>query len=195
MKQSKTKKVPAQIFERDLSESGWIYRNKSDHVFALKARIFGFDLLAFDDFLERELSSPKSKDVLAWMVKRRSQASAAIESKNLPLAKAILEVMHVYYQLVSREDYLLPKARHGAKFVAKKQGAAGAVRKAIETALKANPKLTPEKVWEQLKAKPPQGLEFYGTGAARHIWREGRKDTGWRRFQNIVSDEKTKLKG
>jgi hypothetical protein len=195
MKEPKMSGAVVQLFPRDLSENGWIYRSRSDHFFALKAQILGFDLLAFDEFLEREVSGPKSKEVLAWLMKRRGQACEALEAKNLPLGKAILEMLHVYYQLVRREEFLLPTARHGKKFVAKKPGASGPVRKAIARVLKKNAKLTAEKVWQCLKDDPPRGLEFYGSGAARHIWRKGRRDTGWRRFQNIVSEEKVKLRG
>jgi hypothetical protein len=195
MSRSKTASTAAQLFPRDLSEFGWVYRSKEDHVFALKARILGFDLLAFDEFLERELSGPKSKDVREWLVKRRTQACAALQAKDLSLGKAILEMLHVHYQLARREDVLLPKAKHGTKFVAKKPGATGPVRKAIAKVLKSNPTFTVEKVWQCLKANPPKVLEFYGSAASRYIWSEGRPDTGWRRFQNIVSEEKSKFKG
>ena len=185
----------AQLFPRDDSATGWVYRSKEDHFFALKARILGFDLLAFDDFLERELTGPKSTQVLTWLTNRRGQARAALQLKNIPLAKAIMEMLHVYYQLVRREDYLLPKAKHGAKFVAKKSGASGPVRKAITRALKTNPKFSAEKVWKFFVSNPPRGLEFYGAGEKRYIWSTGRADTGWRRFQNIVSEERKKLGG
>jgi hypothetical protein len=195
MSLSKTAPTAAQLFPRDLSESGWIYRSKEDHVFALKALILGFDLLAFDEFLERELSGPKSKDVREWLVERRTHACAALQAKDLSLGEAILEMLHVYYQLVRREDVLLPKAKHGMKFVAKKPGGVGPVRKAIARVLKSNPTFTAEQVWQCLKANPPKGLEFHGSAALRHVWSTGRQNTGWRRFQNIVSEEKTKLKG
>jgi hypothetical protein len=183
-----------QLFPRDLSPKGWVYRDRNEHFFALKARVLGFDLLGFDDFLERELTGPNCADVLAWLMKRRGQARDAIDKGNLPLGRAIVEMLHVYYQLVRREDVLLPKARHGSKFVGKKRGASGPVRKAIAKVLKLNPALKTEDVWQTLTDKPPKGMDFHGDGKDRHIWTDQRGPTGWHQFQNLVSEERTKLK-
>lgn len=185
------------LFARRLSSDGWVYDDKTEHAFAVACSVWGFSLVAFDNFLEAtDWSGPGAQLNLKRFLSRRSEAIAAFTGKNLRLMRAIIEGLGAQQQLIQADETLRPKAKHGSKFVAKKPGSAGPVRKAISRALRKNPTHTADAVWRLLAANPPKNLEFYGiTVDRRYIRREGHLDTGWRRFQNIVSEERKRLTG
>jgi hypothetical protein len=185
------------FFARRLSANGWVYDDKTEHAFALACSVWGFSLVGFDNFLEAaDWSTPGAQANLKHFLKRRSEAIAAFTGKNLRLMRAIIEGLATQQELIQADEVLRPKAKHGSKFVAKKPGSAGPVRKVIAKALRKNPASSAEEVWGLLTADPPQNLEFYGTTPERrYIRRQGHPDTGWRRFQNIVSEERKKLTG
>ena len=86
---------------------------------------------------------------------------------------------------------------HGAKMRAgRKVGAVGAVRKAIQRVLKDTPTATTAEVWSAIKARPPKGLEFRETTKlGKYIESMSTKSkapatTGYRRFENMVSEER-----
>lgn len=190
-------KPPSPLFARRLSSGGWVYDDKTEHAFAVACSVWGFSLVAFDNFLEAtDWTGAGAKANLEHLLKRRSEAIAAFTGKNLRLMRAIIEGLAAQQQLIQADEALRPKARHGSKFVAKKPGSSGPVRKAVASALRKSPTLKVEGVWGVLASNPPKNLEFYGTTAERrYIRRKDHPDTGWRRFQNIVSEERKKIAG
>lgn len=183
------------LFARRLSSDGWVYDDKTEHAFALACSVWGFSLVAFDDFLEAtDWSTPGAQANLKYFLKRRSEAIAAFTGKNLRLMRAIIEGLATQQELIQTDAALRPKAKHGSKFVGRKPGAGGPVRAAIAKILKANPKYKTEEIWQKLEDHPPRAMEFHGEGQDRHIWTDGHGATGWHQFQTLVSEEKAKLR-
>jgi hypothetical protein len=192
---SVSKKPTTSLIARRLATNGWVYDDKTEHAFALTCGIFGFNLVEFDNWLEGEgWESAAARKNQQWFLNYRAQALIAFKDKDRRLLRTTLDLLSTAQSSIRTDDALLPKARHGSKFVGKKPGAAGPVRKAITRVLKVNPAAKTEEVWLKLKSKPPQKMDFHGTGRSRHIWTEGRGMTSWHRFQSMVSEERAKLR-
>ncbi|MCZ2099473.1 MAG: hypothetical protein LC121_25070 [Anaerolineae bacterium] len=92
---------------------------------------------------------------------------------------------------------VMPLARRGAKFQpGRKGGAVGPIRKAITTALKRDPTLTNDELWERVKAHPPRGWRAVeSTRLGRYFAGPRASDsTSYARFRNIAAEERGKLK-
>jgi hypothetical protein len=79
----------------------------------------------------------------------------------------------------------------------RKEGTVGAVRKAIQRVLKDRPTATTAEVWSVIKARPPKGMAFFESTnpkLGKYIETSGNADTSYRRFANIVSEEKKATK-
>lgn len=90
---------------------------------------------------------------------------------------------------------LKPKALVGEKFTqGRKPGSASPLRLAVRRIVKRNPKAKAAEVWAALKAKPPRGIVFHDEwGGDRYVKTEGHGRTEYRRFLNIVSEERNAL--
>ncbi len=85
---------------------------------------------------------------------------------------------------------VLPKAAKGEKFLpGRDAGAVSPLRKAIRGHLRKNPSATAAEVWSALKARPPTGHDFMDNRLGKYI-EHGTASTGYRRFQNLVSEER-----
>ena len=124
----------------------------------------------------------------------------------LPFATACLsvdgEIAKFWNQILQTEiAQLAPLASKGLKFSkGKKEGAIGPLKAAIRKRLKDYPRENATAVWSALSSKPPKGLAFCENRAGKYVEYDKRthagdlKDTGYRRFANIVTDEKKRLK-
>jgi len=91
-------------------------------------------------------------------------------------------------------DGLMPLGELGAAFKqGRKRGSVSELRLAVRRVLKRRPKATAAEVWKALKAKPPRGITLHDRwGERRYIKTDGKPDTGYARFRNIVSEERPK---
>ena len=89
----------------------------------------------------------------------------------------------------------LPAARLGRKFTrGRVKNSVSKLRKSIQREIKTNPNLRPAEIWKALAEKPPKGLTFQDNRMGKYIEedvkQDGVKNTGYKRFCNIVSEEK-----
>ena len=124
----------------------------------------------------------------------------------LPFAIASLslegEIASVWSQNLQVEiARLAPLASKGLKFKGgKPKGSFGPLTKAIRKRLKADSNETPAAIWSALSSRPPTGLIFCDNRTGKYVEYDKRthagdlKTTGFRRFANIVTDEKKRLK-
>jgi hypothetical protein len=90
---------------------------------------------------------------------------------------------------------LMPLVRHGKKFPpGRPPGTAGSVRKFVRKRLKTHPTDRAAEIWGALRAESPRGVTVCDNPVGKYIETEGHPDTSYRTFQNIVSDEKRRLK-
>lgn len=91
----------------------------------------------------------------------------------------------------------LPTVTLGQKFKAgRKQGTGSRLRKEVAKHLRRKPSAKAAEIWDAIKQKPPRGFAFYEGN--RHLGpyvEDGTESTGYRRFQNIVSEERKKFTG
>ena len=87
-----------------------------------------------------------------------------------------------------------PLAEHGKRFMdGRKPGAVGKTRLAVRQVLKRNPTANAAEVWAALKAKPPRSMTLHENRHGKYIeiaTADGINTTEYRRFANIVSEEK-----
>jgi hypothetical protein len=123
----------------------------------------------------------------------------------LPYAVASLTVESEVSKLWNKDlqteiERLLPLANKGAKFKGKKLGALGPLAKAVRQRLKRWPDESAKSIWNALSDSPPKGLTFCDNRAGKYVEYDKRtfkgslKNTNYRRFANIVSEQHTKLK-
>jgi hypothetical protein len=138
----------------------------------------------------RELLKQAQKDEVV------AASPAALEFVGL-----LLKLTHNYpYTRLERVfepiDGQLPKGQLGEKFMRGRKPESGSLlRRPIRAALRTGEAKTAAQVWAVLKANPPKGVSFHDArwGEAKYVETEGRHRTGYRRFANIVSEEKRKL--
>ena len=92
------------------------------------------------------------------------------------------------------EVHVAPLADTGRRFRGgRKAGSAGPVRLAIRRVLSRNSTASALQVWEAINTRPPKGMALYDSPRlGKYIETKGRKDTGWARFQTIVSEERNR---
>ena len=104
--------------------------------------------------------------------------------------------MHDYAAPILGDQYnrIVPLANKGVKFSTGGKARAGSVRKAVRKVLKSKPAASPDEVWHFLMSKPPNGMSFYDSVQfGRRIETDGKAETQYPRFRNIVSEEKKAL--
>jgi len=159
--------------------------------FRIASMLCGFDLAAFDVWFAA-LRPCAARDELLEL---RRKARAAFLTTGTESAKPFLELMHVRRIFIQRDEFLLPLARKGEPFNrGKPKGAAGPLRKLVRTMLarKGNRKLTARELWEACTALPARqriDIEFGSADA----WIPEHGNVSFRRFANIVSEEKNLL--
>jgi hypothetical protein len=163
---------------------GWTTADRGELAFALRAVIAGFDLRRFDDWL-RDLEPCPARDELLAL---RAEAKGADRAR----MRRTLELMQRTRLLIEREAHLLPLARHGAKFPkGKPKGAAGPMRALIRAMLESKrcANLTARELWQacaELPERRRRGIDFGESDA----WVSGHGNVSFRRFANIVSEER-----
>lgn len=102
--------------------------------------------------------------------------------------------------LRAENERLAPLADTGAKFTSgRKTEALGPLAKAVRQHLKSRSRDNAEAVWDALVANPPKGMTFQDNRTGKYVEYDKRtsagnlKDTGYRRFANIVSEQRKKL--
>lgn len=197
-KATKVTKVPRnQLFPRELGVNGWAYRDREQHIFALKAQIFGFDLLGFDDFLEKEKSTTSvSRANQRWFIARRSQALEAARANDRQLLRSILETLHIARQFVQSDEVTVPLAQLGSRFKrGRKQGTRGPLRIAVENLVKKDPKISADNAWQKLQESAPAQMEFTGSRPEfREVWLKDKRLSEWPYFKKLLSRAKSELK-
>lgn len=89
------------------------------------------------------------------------------------------------------EDAALGQTMRGGR----KVGTEGPVRLAIRAVLAGHATPTPAAVWKSLKADPPEGMACYETAhSGKYIETEGHGETKYRQFENLVSQEKKRIR-
>lgn len=148
--------------------------------------------------LEDDPARP-SADYLHRAVKFAAMTGRAIEAGSAAgAAMAAAGTMQAAWQvemIEARERWfepkVAPKVAIGQKFTAgRKVGTIGLVRLAVRRILKREPSATAARVWEAITAKPPKGITPYDNRLGKYIEAPGQAPTGYRRFANIVSEEK-----
>lgn len=194
---NRARKKAAQLFPRSVGKNGLAYESKADHTFALICLTVGFDLPAFDDFLEKtNWSTSAAKANLQWFIARRSQAIEAARANDRKLLRAILETLQIARQLVESDDVIRPLAQLGSKFKqGRKQGTKGPLRIAVENLVKKDPKISAANAWQTLKQSAPAQMEFTGSRPElREVWLKNKKLAEWPYFQKLLSLVKSELK-
>ncbi len=110
--------------------------------------------------------------------------------------KALEEAEGLWRDIVVLRD-VIPKALHGAKFKpGRPTGAVSKLRKAIRSYLTKYPNAKSADIWKGLSTTHAAGGTFFDNGLGKYIELDisgGRvHNTSYRRFQNIVSEEKKK---
>lgn len=83
----------------------------------------------------------------------------------------------------------------GRKFQkGRKKGSAGPIRKRIEKELAIDQTLKPRQLWEKIKAKPPNGWEFFDNSLGRYAEGPHQQNMSYARFCNVCSEERSALK-
>lgn len=156
----------------------------------------GFDLPDFDGWL----SAFKSCGAKTELLDRRALAIQASRENRRDAVLRHLEWMMLRRQFHERNDFLLPLARHGKRFPGgRRAGTGSALRKAIAAVLKRNPTASAATVWDILAAREPRAMTFRNPpGREKYVEieapGEAPRATYYRRFANIVSEERAKLK-
>lgn len=90
-------------------------------------------------------------------------------------------------------DGLLPKGKVGERFTAgRKAGTVGTVRAWVRKYMAKNTKANAASAWDAFKCRPPKHCYVYENALGRYIETDGAPNTGYRRFVNIVRDERPK---
>jgi hypothetical protein len=79
----------------------------------------------------------------------------------------------------------------------RKKGTLGSIAKAVAKHLKKHPGEKAADIWKTLTKKPPKGLEFMDNSQGQYIEyvdKNGLQETSYRRFCNIVSEQRKVLK-
>jgi len=88
-------------------------------------------------------------------------------------------------------DGTLPLGKLGAKFKAgRKAGTVSPLRLAVRRMLQRDRDASARDIWLRLAARPPRGLAFFqSTRLGWYVETDGKPDTSYRRFQNIVAED------
>jgi len=154
--------------------------------------LMGFDLVGFDAWLSTLEGEPVHKELTG----RRALAWAAIRANDEQRGLRHLEWMLLRWRWIKRADALVPLAMLGDKFKrGRRRGTIGAVRKFVTVYMKKHPAAKAADVWLAIACKPPRDVEVYEASGALgpYIRTAGKPDTSYRQFQNIVSEERSKL--
>lgn len=156
----------------------------------------GFDLPDFDGWLSALRPCGAKTQLLEW---RALAIRAALDSKHDEM-RPYLVAMGFQRKFLDREGFLLPLARHGKRFPGgRRAGTGSALRKAIAAVLKRNPTASAAAVWDILAARGHRAMTFRNPpGREKYVETEAPgtapRATYYRRFANIVSEERRKLK-
>jgi len=135
---------------------------------------------------------------------KKLKARDAIPLETLLDDPAFRRNFNIEVQSASRDSNLigalltvtLDAAATGRKFhKGRKVGAVSPVRKRVAQILKNSPSATATEVWTAAARQPPKGYQFFENTLGRYI--EGPEvgdNMGWSRFQNVVSEERKKVK-
>ncbi len=157
---------------------------------------YQFNLAALDDYLQEDdwNASAAAQEVRALIIQRRAQALDAFKVFNTELAFAWINFLFAAMRASKRQEFLLPLSRTGKKFSSgRKIGTVGPVRAEIRRYLKRSPTARTAEIWSSLESKPPRGWEFFDNRLGRYIETNGPESTSYRRFGNIVSEERKLL--
>jgi hypothetical protein len=157
---------------------------------------YQFSLASLDDYLQEDdwEKSEAAKEIRAVHILRRAHALQAFKTGNTDLAFAWINFLFAAMRASKRQEFLLPLSRTGKKFsVGRKVGTVGPVRAAIRRYLKRSPTARTAEIWSSLESKPPRGWEFFDNRFGRYIETNGPESTSYRRFGNIVSEERKLL--
>ena len=178
------------------TDGNWVYTNPQEsscHIFwQLK---YGFNLVGLDDYLEEAgWDTPIAQKNREYLFQRREKALAAQEAHNDDLVEALLSHLYLAIRVGKRLEFLIPSAQLGKKFSAgRKVGTVGPVRAEIRRYLKRSPTARTAEIWSSLESKLPRGWEFFDNRLGRYIETNGPESTSYRRFGNIVSEERKLL--
>ena len=170
----------------------WFYEDADVRSAAVAWQFVGFNLAEFDNYLEEGgWDTPLAKANRELLLLRRSEAVEAHAAHNSKLAFAWVSYLSLAMRVGKSLENLTPVARLGKKFSSgRKVGTVGPVRAAIRRYLKKRPYAKTAEIWGHFESKPPRGWEFFNNRLGRYIETKGPESTSYRRFGNIVSEER-----
>lgn len=182
---------------RALTKHGWVYEDSQNQALAFHLAMFKLNLPAIDAFIESMNSEDPVKD-LSYLRRRRSDLYGAFARNSKDAVARHAEWLENRRLAVQRDSQILPLAEKGAKFTPE-GGGPGKMRKLIRHELPRELKkhgnlesITPRSLWKvckESKYAAKLGIEFFDNDA----WIEGGGNVGFRRFSNILSEEKKAL--
>ena len=179
---------------RKLDKAGnWLYRGPEIRsAIILWQLTHGFNLVELDNYLEESgWESAAAKANRELLLKRRAQALAAHKAGQHELVVAWLSFLSLAMRAGKRMELLIPSAKLGKKFSSgRKVGTVGPVRGAIRRYLKKRPYAKTAEIWWHFESQPPRGWEFFDNRLGRYIETKGPESTSYRRFGDIVSEER-----
>lgn len=185
---------------RELTSDGWVYESQENKVLAIQCIAFlGTSLVTLDDFIERmEIENAPFSNDLRKLRERALLACISGDSENLEeRLKAIAS--NLFW--VKREEHLLPLANTGASFLSgRKPGTVGPIRKKIKGILKKDKNIKNDELWKLITENPPKGWRLFDNRAGRYAEGPksddviGYKNMSYKRFCNVVSEERRLLK-
>ncbi len=178
--------------------ANWTYEDPAEAKAAVQLAMFtGFDLSAWDDLIDMTHAAHMEDHTRAraYMLAERARLLELWNREGQPSDHAIDLARLCHMQL--QYGVLLPKAEHGEIFLnnEKKARAPTPVRAFVRAHLRTHADASTADVWEAIKTRKPKGctVRESPTIAGWYIETPGQKDTGFDRFANIVSEERSKL--
>jgi len=105
-----------EIFARQIEGGAWVYADRQEHAFSVVAMFKGFDLPAFDTFLEELAADPKAQPAFDSLCAQRADALAAYRAREMGECRAWLNSLQNAWQALRRDEVLHPLAIQGKKF-------------------------------------------------------------------------------
>lgn len=182
---------------RGIHSDAWLYDDEDEQSALVSWGVFeGFNLAAFDDFLEEpgweasDISRKHLDELLRW----RANALTAWKTGERTQTTAYLTLMKNDMDRVREREKLLPLAHKGNAFKpGRTAGTEGSMKTAVRAYLEHYPTAQAREIWESFKAKPPEGLSFRKSPRLGEYFEDDAdvsKSTGRQRFGNIVSEVK-----
>mgnify|MGYP000154951019 CR=1 FL=1 len=147
-----------------------------------------FDLQRLDNWIEQQCG-----DDLRDLVRGRRDLAIACEvAGNVDAVYFALAYFQTQIKWHSEHTVVMPYAAKGARFKpGRPKGSISPVRAALRKFMAKHPKATAAEAWEAFKIKPPTGCRVHEGWGLEYI-SDGKTDTSYARFANLVSEERPK---